>query len=145
MLKLTLSFLTALSSVGNASCIELAKGNLEIKVERCDAIDTASLFASSRVQDAKLTPEAIDKLTKTYEGLLVIGTVTQSNALSVGSKTKKQALKGETKEFYLPAKFKKTCITIMGTTLKGEVVQNCCDGHMESPCLASTSYTFNPR
>lgn len=133
------------ASIARSHCSELTSGKIEYEVTGCQIVDPEGLF---------LTPESRDRFYKevplsqakeilaSYKGLILDGKVVASQAVARGVTTRSKALLGEGPSMFVGPPLIHDCAFYSGKKIAGAVRQNCCDGHLEVPCLTKTSYTF---
>ena len=137
-----------LSPIGGeafAQCSSLVNGAIVIDVEGCKQITPETQFDTKR-PDLKFISDldsiARAKFFQSYRGAVVKAKVVQSRARRVGLSDDKTALANETVYVFLPPGGP-GCAEANGKRLGGEVVEICCAGSGNAPCLTGTSYVFN--
>ena len=139
-----LSVTLALSTSQNAwaLCTTLIKGPVAIEVKQCNATTPETTFASRDSQYnfiRDLPPANRKQILNSYRGILVEGTVTQSQAIRTGISEEKGALMNEAITALIPQDGT-NCDAVSGKTIEVQLTQSCCDGGGNSPCLLDTSY-----
>ena len=135
----------AAAPAARGDCIELTSGKIEYEVTGCQMVDTEGLFSTpeSRERFYKEVPFAQAKeILASYKGLILEGKVIASQAVAKGAKTRSKALLGEDPSLFVGPPLMHDCAFFSGKRVAGTVRQNCCDGHLEVPCLTKTSYTL---
>jgi hypothetical protein len=133
-----------LSSKGYAECLSLKSGGLVFDVEQCVLIQPERAFDLSKekyrwIND--LDGAGRKSLMDSYRGLYLRGLVVTSQIQSKGILTESQALMGQKIATYI-APGTLQCGAIEGKRLSATLVERCCDGTGNAPCLLETSYVL---
>lgn len=128
-----------------ALCTTLIKGPVAIDVKQCHVTTPETTFATGESQYSfimDLPPANRKQFLSGYHGVLLEGTVTQSQAIRAGISEEKGALMNESIKAFIPAGGA-NCATITGKVIEAQLTQSCCDGGGLPPCLFDTSYLLN--
>ena len=124
------------------SCSALVKGDIAFDVLKCGRINPEQTFKSKVGRFAfikDLPKEKQQEFYDSYRGLIVTGKVAYSLAIRSGLTTEKGALATEKISVYIDPG-KTSCENILGKRLKGELVEACCMGGADVPCLLNSAY-----
>jgi len=145
VLMVALAIFSWLEVPAFAQCSALVNGAMVVDIDGCKQIQPETQFNFKR-PDLKfvndLDPAARAKFLDTYRGAVARAKVVQSRARRVGLSEEKNALAGETVYVFFPPGGP-GCAESNGKRLGGELVEICCAGSGNAPCLTGTSYVFN--
>jgi hypothetical protein len=138
---LAASLLLSLPARSEDVCVELIKGNIAVDVSSC-APFTPDAF--DRTQPAFKFINDLDaagrrNLYKSYDGLIVKGTIVRSEAVRTGISTSRGALQGEKTSFFIAAGLA-TCEVLKTKRIVALLNEQCCNGSADVPCLLETGY-----
>ena len=134
------------SQIAKADCIDLTSGRIEYQVTGCEVINPEALFLTPESRDRffkEHSPQQAKDILDSYRGIILEGKVVSSKAVAKGIKVRREALLGEQPSMFVSASNASKCAALIGKRMPGVVQQNCCDGHLEVPCLTKTSYVFS--
>jgi hypothetical protein len=128
----------------HAECLSLKVGTLIFDVQSCVQIQPEAAFDLTKDRFkfiADLDPQGKKNLLDSYRGFYVKGQVIKSQIDQKGVVKESGVLMGETIQAYVPPGAMQ-CAGIQGKRLSGKLVERCCDGNGDAPCLLDTGYVL---
>lgn len=125
-----------------AECLSLVSGPVVVDVAGCKFMEPEKFFDSGKkkykfVRD--LDPAGKKEFLDTYRGLFVKVKVVKSKAIQKGLTNEEGALNGQTVFMFIPPTGEQ-CSVVAGKRLSGNLVERCCDGSGNVPCLLDTGF-----
>ena len=126
----------------HAECLSLKAGTLVYDIQTCVQIQPERAFDISKEKYhwiAELDPAGRKAILDSYRGLYLKGQVIKSQVASKGLVQDSAALMGEVVSTYM-APGALQCAALEGKRISAKLVERCCDGTGDAPCLLETSY-----
>lgn len=134
--------LCGVSGLARAECLSLKVGPLVYDVQSCTQIQPEKAFDLTKEKYSWIGDlDAVGKkaLLDSYRGLYIKGTVIKSQVSQKGLVQGSGVLAGEAVPTYmLPGAMR--CDALEGKRISAKLVERCCDGTGDAPCLLETSY-----
>lgn len=130
------------SSAVSAECLSLVSGPVIVDIAGCKFMEPEKFFDSGKKKYkfvADLDPAGKKEFLDTYRGLFVKVKVVKSKAVQKGLTNEEGALNGQTVFMFIPPTGDQ-CNAVVGKRLSGTVVERCCDGSGNVPCLLDTGF-----
>jgi hypothetical protein len=133
-----------LPEIARAECLSLKAGPLIFDVQSCVQIQPEAAFDQTKDRFkfiSDLDPKGKKSLLDSYRGLYVKGQVIKSQIDQKGVVKESGVLKGENIPTYVPPSAVQ-CAQILGKRVSAKLVERCCDGNGDAPCLLDTGYVL---
>jgi hypothetical protein len=134
----------ALPEIARAECLSLKAGPLIFDVQSCAQMQPEAAFDPSKNRFkfiADLDPKGKKSLLDGYRGLYVKGQVIKSQVDQKGVVKESGVLMGETIPAFVPPSAMQ-CAQVLGKRVSAKLVERCCDGNGDAPCLLDTGYVL---
>lgn len=134
------------AQTNNGQCVGKIRGAVTVDVLDCQVYKIAPGPATREDMNldfiSDMDPQERAKFVASYSGMLLKVFVAKSTAKKTGAlATNKNVLNGDTIWVYYPVR-QPSCNMVSGQRLVGELVEHCCLGNAEPPCLTRTDYVL---
>lgn len=128
--------------IASAECLSLVSGPVVVDIAGCKVMEPEKFFDPAKKKYKFVTD--LDSVGRkafldTYRGLFVKVKVVKSNAVQKGLTNEAGALNGQSVFMFIPPTGDQ-CNVVAGKRLSGTVVERCCDGSGNVPCLLDTGF-----
>lgn len=133
-----------LEQTGLAQCVSLGKGEMFMKVDKCQQISKPEDLYLTKPREKQLknmSPSLREKFVKSYQGIWVYGNIIRSKATGGELNPTKTYLFGKNISAMAP-NAPQSCAEVQGKTIHVDMKEACCQGGIDMPCFLATSYVF---